>query len=307
MFIGELCWSDGILAPEVFKKFVAGNLAFSKKLQMIGDVMHMLEKCFERDPSRRPSMSYVAESLGETHRRLQIQFPEIWRPSVSGDGREQQPYENSLGMRFVPVTGTRVLFSAWPTRVQDYWAFVKTGKQVSWPVPSSPMYLHPAARVSWNDAKAFCEWLSKKDQRRYRLPTDDEWSRAVGLPKERGRTPHDNDGNIYDGYPKYPWGDEWPPPRGAGNYSQNLNVDDYQETSPVGAFRPNHFGLYDLGGNVWEWCEDSFDGWGAEQDKVVRGASWRDDAERMLRSSCRLDRSPRKADTSIGFRCVLQL
>ena len=82
---------------------------------------------------------------------------------------------------------------------------------------------HPVVNVSWKDANAFCAWLTKKEMaegkikagQKYRLPTDAEWSVAVGLGKEKGNTPEAKDGGIKD---VYPWGKEWPPPVGAGNY-----------------------------------------------------------------------------------------
>src|SRR5205807_7669566 len=83
---------------------------------------------------------------------------------------------------------------------------------------------HPVANVSWEDAKAFCEWLTKKESTEgklptgmnYRLPTDEEWSRAVGLQFESGATPKERDGkNQVD----FPWGTGFPPKGKVGNYA----------------------------------------------------------------------------------------
>jgi formylglycine-generating enzyme required for sulfatase activity len=108
--------------------------------------------------------------------------------------------------------------------------------------------------VSLDDARRFCAWLSKKEGRTYRLPTSAEWSAAVGPQK-------------------YPWGDSFPPPKGAGNYggSESRHVplgisvftipgynDGYPRTSPVGSFAPNRSGLYDMGGNVAQWCDEEY-------------------------------------------------
>ena len=76
--------------------------------------------------------------------------------------------------------------------------------------------------VSWEEPEAFCVWLTKKEQaagklklgQRYRLPTDAEWSVAVGLGKESGTSPKEKHKGIMD---IYPWGDGWPPPKGAEN------------------------------------------------------------------------------------------
>ncbi|MEQ2006212.1 MAG: SUMF1/EgtB/PvdO family nonheme iron enzyme [Limisphaerales bacterium] len=220
----------------------------------------------------------------------------------------KQPYENSLGMRFVPVLGTEVLFSVWETRVEDYEVYVKA-KGLSREKPSFEQGLtHPAVYVSWEDAQAFAKWLTEKDrkvgrltkQQSYRLPADWEWSVAVGLIEPRGGTPKDKDGKIED---VYPWRTQWPPPHGAGNYNPSLKVDDYKYTSPVGSFAANQFGMYDLGGNVLEWCEDYYDGQGG--NRVLRGGAWDYGNAGYLLSSYRTVGEPGLRYISHGFRLVL--
>ena len=208
-------------------------------------------------------------------------------------------FENSLGMKFVPVPGTGLLFSVWDTRVQDYRAFVQaTGRE--WTKPSFPQEVnHPAVNVSWEDATAFCRWLSAKEGREYRLPTDAEWSLAAGLPPETGSTPKEKDGNLKR---NYPWGDSWPPPRGVGNYNRSLLADDYEKTSPVGAFPENRYGLYDVSGNVWQWCEDWYDSF--QRRRVLRGGAWNSCTQDILLSSFRYYSFPTDQYDNIGFRCV---
>jgi len=214
---------------------------------------------------------------------------------------KQKPFVNSLGMEFVPVPGTKVLFCRWIVRVKDYRMFADETKRVWWKPTFAQTDEHPAVNVSWEDAKAFCAWLSRKEGWTYRLPTDAEWSRAVGLPAETGRTPEEKDAKIVA---VYPWGTQWPPPKGSGNYDPSVRGDDYKFTSPVGSFTANKNGLYDMGGNVWECCEDWYN---EKQDRrVVRGGSWNSDAEVYLRSSCR-NRGvpPTLRGVDGGFRCVL--
>src|SRR6516165_4969742 len=224
----------------------------------------------------------------------------------------ERPWVNSLGMKFVPVAGTQVLFSVWDTRVQDFEAFVgdtnydatggmwSLGKEgwmqrgATWREPGfSQGPTHPVVGVSWNDAKKFCEWLTGREQvsgklppgRVYRLPTDAEWSAGVGLQGEEGNNPKEKHGKIE----LYPWGKEWPPPAGVGNYAGEeartgdwppgwSTITDYNDryarTSPVGSFAANASGLYDMGGNVWQWCEDWYDA--MEQSRVARGGCWTD-------------------------------
>ncbi len=221
-----------------------------------------------------------------------------------------QPWTNSLGMKFVPLGQIRM--SVWETRVQDYETFCQaTGRHYE-PPDFEQGPTHPVVKVNWFDAMAFCKWLTEKerdeglleDRQMYRLPTDLEWSAAVGLPNESGGTPEARDGKIRN---VFPWGKQWPPPPSAGNYS--VGTGQRSGTSrPVGSFSPNALGIYDLGGNVWEWCIESYKGssgttgrdWG-----VLRGGSWATSNRLELQSSYRnvVDRNER--DVIYGFRCVL--
>jgi len=246
------------------------------------------------------------------------------------------PFVNSLGMKFVPVpilggptAGQPVLFSVWDTRVQDYAAFVKETKR-DWPkVEFEQGPTHPAVRVSWDDAQLFCRWLSAREQAAgrlpadwsYRLPSDHEWSCAVdiGAGEDAAKLPVDKNDKITG---VYPWGTQWPPPKGAGNYAgeeirpmlaagQNPYIknvlpgyiDGFVNTSPVGSFAANRFGLFDMGGNVWQWCEDWFDQ--QQKRRVVRGASWDNGQPGLLPSSHRDHNPPDIHNHVHGFRCVL--
>jgi serine/threonine protein kinase len=229
----------------------------------------------------------------------------------------EAPFENSLGIEFVPVPitggptdGQRVLFGVWKTRVQDYAEYARA-KGIT---PEKPDYeqgpTHPAVVVSWNDAKTFCAWLTDREratgtiggQDEYRLPSDHEWSCAVGIGtrEHAAMQPIEKNGKITDAFP---WGFQWPPPKGVGNYAPSLQVDNFQYTSPVGNFSANRFGLRDLGGNAWEWCEDLFEQ--GRKDRVLRGAAW-DRSDRVsLLSSTRNRHAPGSRYGAHGFRCVL--
>jgi hypothetical protein len=220
-------------------------------------------------------------------------------------------FVNTLGMPFVPVPGTEVQFCIWETRVKDYAAYAaaNVGVDASWKSPGFKQEdTHPVVNVSWNDANAFCEWLTKKELaagkikegQKYRLPTDAEWSVAVGLGKEKGNTPEEKDSGIKD---VYPWGKGYPPPKEAGNYHQRLKVDKFDDTAPVGSFSANQFGLHDMGGNVWEWCEDKWNP--TSSYRVLRGASWSGNLPDDLLSSYRGFITPDYRTYDFGFRCVL--
>lgn len=223
---------------------------------------------------------------------------------------------NSLGMVFKPVPGTDVQFCIWETRVKDYAVFAaaNTGVDGKWEnfefgglKQTEP---HPVLMVNWNDAQAFCAWLTQKElaeekikpRQKYRLPTDAEWSVAVGLGQEKGDSPMAKDEGIRG---VYPWGKEWPPPKGAGNYDESLNVDKYESTAPGGSFASNKFGLHGLGGNVYEWCEDNFNP--TDKRRVLRGMSWGYfGSPNYLLSAFRFPETPDLRKIYFGFRCVLE-
>ena len=225
---------------------------------------------------------------------------------------------NSLGMKFAAVGS--VQFNIHLTTRKNFEAFATaTGlKSEAWRNPGFKQDPdHPVVNVTWREAEAFCKWLTDKERKSgllkageaYRLPTDLEWSKAVGLSAEPGATPEERDMGVQD---VYPWGTQWPPPAGAGNYAgeetqteipiPNYN-DGYPNTSPVGKFRANALGLYDMGGNVWQWVSDF---WNSEnRAKTLRGGSWYNGAIPLsLLSSCRISSSPETLHDTYGFRIV---
>ena len=172
---------------------------------------------------------------------------------------------------------------------------------------------YPVEQVSWQEAKDFCAQLSRvrpaseRTNISFRLPTDEEWSIAVGLPAEKGRTPGEKNRKVKG---VYPWGSEWPPPADAGNYSDSINQkavgghDGFADTAPVGSYPPNASGLYDLGGNVWEWCEDWFDE--EENVRVLRGGGFFTTSEGQILSSSR-GRPPVVRNYGSGLRVRLEV
>jgi formylglycine-generating enzyme required for sulfatase activity len=176
----------------------------------------------------------------------------------------------------------------------------------------------------WDDANAFCEWLTMTESdggklpkgNKYRLPTDEEWSRAVGLATEAGATPKERHRkNTVD----FPWGTGFPPKAKVGNYADSAfhekfakemkwtegYTDGYAAAAPVGSFAPNKYGIYDLGGNVWEWCEDLWEPGGTGH--LFRGASWENSDRLSLLSSHRVQAGGgvHIYRSSVGFRCVM--
>ncbi|MEO8044618.1 MAG: SUMF1/EgtB/PvdO family nonheme iron enzyme [Spartobacteria bacterium] len=216
-------------------------------------------------------------------------------------------WQNSIGIRFLPIGDWHM--SAWETRVRDWAIFCTATNRPLIKADFAQSETDPVVRVNWSDAVEFCRWLTEKERREnfldetesYRLPSDQEWSEAAGLPNESGATPEERDGRVRD---QFPWGSSWPPPKGAGNYAALEGRNDgFTATAPAGSFAPNAAGIYDLGGNVWEWCADLYkpgSRWG-----VLRGGSWANKQRAELLTSYRnvVDRSER--DVIYGFRCVL--
>jgi formylglycine-generating enzyme required for sulfatase activity len=131
--------------------------------------------------------------------------------------------------------------------------------------------------------------------------------------RESGETPKAKNQKLAD---VYPWGSQYPPPPGAGNFADQATLkfftnfpnipgydDGYATTAPVGSFKPNAAGIYDLAGNAMEWCGDFYDG--AHKHRVLRGGAWINIGPKSLLSSAREHASPDRFSVATGFRCVL--
>jgi sulfatase modifying factor 1 len=162
---------------------------------------------------------------------------------------------------------------------------------------------HPVTHVSWDDANAYCDWAE------LRLPTEAEWEFAAR-------------GGIAGA--QFPWGDELEPDgRQMMNVFQgefpavNTCEDGWAGTSPVGSFEPNGYGLFDVTGNVWEWCADRFSansyregpradpvGPPAGDQRVIRGGSYLCHASycRRYRVDARSSNTPDSTSGNTGFR-----
>jgi formylglycine-generating enzyme required for sulfatase activity len=231
---------------------------------------------------------------------------------------------NSLGMKFVPVPGTKILMCIHETRRLDYAKYAAEVPDVdaSWSAQQKDGYPcgdkddHPVVGVSWDQAKQFCGWLTKKESKTYRLPTDEEWSIAVGLGGlEKRRKDTTPEMLAFKEQTQFPWGGSYPP--NIGNYADEAyqqkfpnepSIKGYRDgfvtTSPVMSFKPNKLGIYDMGGNAWEWVEDQWSG--TNTDRVFRGASFKHSDRNSLLSSFRYHLRPSHNGYLNGFRCVLE-
>lgn len=293
---------SGLGLKDLAPLFAAKNLDVEAILKLTDE--DLLALGVEK-PGDRARLLAAARSADEG---LTTSGPAGWKTTTNPDAAtKDMPFVNCFGMLFVPIRRFKTLVSICPVRVCDFESFCEKKHR---PMPVCDYAQgpdHPVVNVTWHEAKRFCEWVTEREQTRglihsslvYRLPTDPEWSSAVGLMEEPESTPRVRSGKA----PGYPWGSKFPPPRGIGNYHPRLNTDDFPETSPVAEFPPNRYGIYDLGGNAWEWCMDPYDP--ESEDRVLRGASCFNDTEQLLRSSYRDKLGPSKTRNNIGFRVVL--
>ena len=250
--------------------------------------------------------------------------------SAPATATKESPFVNTLGMKFVPIPGTRVLMCIHETRKMDFAAFAAANPVINSTSWQSPMLNelavsdgldHPVVNVSSYDAEGFCQWLEKTEGLIYRLPTDREWSVAVGVGdlEDQNERPRNLELNSLTRL-IYPWGEAWPPPAGSANLGDNAaaavmrlqgiaNIaaydDGFATTAPVMNFKPGSLGLYDMAGNVEEWVSDWWDD--RQRMRVLRGTSFLDNWSGNSHSSKRRSSAPGAFYARCGFRCVIEL
>ena len=169
---------------------------------------------------------------------------------------------------------------------------------------------HPVIHVSWNEAEAFCKWLSSWEGKTYRLPTEAEWEYAARGEDDRmfpwgGSTAIGQLANFADSRTNFPWRDP------------HIN-DGFAETSPVGSYPrgASPFGIEDMAGNVFEWCLDSYEPYKgkdlvnprpakSDRYRVYRGGSWKSRIT-SLRAAARAYNDPSYSTNDVGFRVVCE-
>lgn len=185
-----------------------------------------------------------------------------------------------------PVRIARPFYIATREVTRGQWAAVMTPET---PVEASAAVL-PMVDVNWHEARQFLDRLNAAQPWRLRLPSEVEWEYAcragTTTPYSTGAQLSTDDANYNGEFPL--------PGQPAGRNRGSV--------LPVGSFRPNGWGLFDMHGNVWEWTNDAYD----EERKVIRGGSWRFNAD-SARCALRYTHRPQDRGDSLGFRLVRDL
>jgi formylglycine-generating enzyme required for sulfatase activity len=250
-------------------------------------------------------------------------LPEREPPVAPSRENDKKSFTNSIGMTFVYIPPGEFMMGSpenEPERYDDekqhkvkltkgFYMQTTEVTQGQWKAVTgnNPSYFKncgdncPVENVSWNDAQEFMKKLSQKEKKEYRLPTETEWEYAA----RAGTTT------------AYFWGDRADCSKAnyGNGYSDECKGKNPGETMKVGSFTPNAYGLYDMHGNVWEWCQDWYGdyasgsvtdpiGPSSGSNRVKRGGSWYDFAQ-YCRSADRSRVSPGMRGSNLGFRLVL--
>jgi formylglycine-generating enzyme len=239
-----------------------------------------------------PSEMQAASAIMAIEPKL-VQIPEGWFLMGSESGQDcERPVHR--------VWVDTFLFAATQVTSAAYDCFLRATSSLPPPFWSDPNFSHPeqpVVGVSWFEATRYCEWLSAQTGGRYRLPTEAEWERAARGELEQKQ---------------FPWGDE--PPQSLPGYATRWRTG----PEPTGRYAPNAFGLFDIGDNVHEWCDDWYDpnyyavspdrnprgsGQSAMKPprKSSRGGSWRHHIK-VARCSARSSIPPEFQYADYGFR-----
>ena len=239
-------------------------------------------------------MTFVRIPAGRFYLRSGALEPDVGKDDRSGPVTISQPYllathelTNALYRRFRP----------------DHHSGEYEGDGKRWSLNDDAQ---PAVEVSWCDAMAFCNWLAALDAERsegrsYRLPTEAEWEFAATAGRNW----------------QYPWGNRWTPSRTVANLLEERTADGHAVAAPVGSYPPNPFGVFDMAGNVWEWCSDWYgprssqhriDPAGPETGvgRIVKGASWDHHSHLKHRCASRDHLKPNSRWYDVGVRVVCE-
>jgi formylglycine-generating enzyme len=280
--------------PRCWSKLIGGSF-----------VMGSNDQRFSDDGEGPPRLITLGEFAIARHTVSNLQFGDFVR--ATGYTTDAERYGWSFVFAaFLPDTTRRAIGSQ--AAEAPWWIPVP---HAYWAQPEGPPSTilgrldHPVVHVSWNDARAYCQWSGT------RLPTEAEWEMAARGGLEQAL---------------YPWGNELTP---HGKHHCNIwqghfpdhdtAADGYAGTAPVHAFEPNGYGLHNMSGNVWEWCEDYFSARyhrvtaadnplrdEAAPNRSLRGGSFlcHESYCNRYRVAARSSNTPDSSSGNIGFRVV---
>jgi formylglycine-generating enzyme len=233
----------------------------------------------------------------------EVELPAFWIDTCAVTNAEFSEFVRATGYRTEAESyGSSFVFHAFVPAEREQWVlgeveaapWWRAVRGASWRHPEGPWSTiggrqdHPVVHVSWNDAVAYCAWSGTE------LPTEEQWEAAArGGPEQE----------------RYPWGRELcPEGRWRCNIWQgtfpthNTAEDGHLGTAPVRTYEPNAFGLYQMVGNVWEWCASQ---WSTEA-MVIRGGSYlcHESYCYRYRVAARTSNTRNSSTGNIGFRCV---
>jgi len=211
--------------------------------------------------------------------------------------------QNSLSFDMVKIPNKNYEIGKYPVTIAEYMHFAKNNEKhlPEWKEKDRPSYYEnmdysdnaPIIGVSWHNAVAFCDWLNEKQKEYvYRLPTEEEWEYSCRAESTTKWSFGDEEKEL----DKYAW------------YRKNSSAlgEEHKDygTHVVGEKLPNQWGLYDMHGNVFEWCEDWYNK--DEDSKVLRGGSWNSNAS-IARSAIRVWFNLTDRVDDVGFRLLRTL
>ena len=256
-------------------------------------ILNKAGKVIKKDKS---SAFYYRELLSEKVSLDLVKIPggQFMKGSPKGEGYEDEKPQQEVNIQ--PFFIGKYLVT------QAQWQLIASLPRVKLDLAPEPSAFKgdalPVEQISWNEAVEFCERLSRQKGREYRLPSEAEWEYAC----RAGTTTAFHFGETIRG--------ELANYRASETYADEPSGEYRQTTTTVGSFPPNAFGLYDMHGNLWEWCEND---WQSRYDgaylstgsrrKVVRGGSWYLHP-RFCRSAFRNFNIPDARLNTIGFRVV---
>ena len=232
---------------------------------------------------------FTLQRSGDFVEPVMVRIPEGWFEMGCATGRDDERPVHRVWVDAFELAACQVTNAEYAR----FLAATKHPPPLHWDDLSFNHPEQPVVAPSWFDAVAYCEWLSKKTSRRYRLPTEAEWERAARGGEE---------GKLYS------WGDA--PPETLPDYAARWKTG----PEPVGRYAPNACGLYNIGDNVHEWCADWYDpsyyarspernpqGPADGRRRASRGGSWRHHIK-VSRVAARSSIPPEFKYADYGFR-----